>query len=162
MSSEKEKLSESLKTWLESYLNQKYSKDYDITVLIPSSNISKLPDPNIKKNIKNYGSLEFSPDILGILKEKKNDHAHLILLNRSTSPITLKEIGEMQCYCRLADPLEAFIISIKGLPQEINILLINDPISKSLLNYNNKNIVVFTWDMSSNTIDPLSTFPLKS
>lgn len=149
--------------WLKNYLQKHYGQTYNIQTLIPTSDISKVPDSDLKKCIGNYSYCDFSPDILGILKHKTNkDMIELVFLNRSINPISLKEIGEMQCYCRLSNPKEAFLVSTKGLPQEINKLLIDKDISKDLLMYaDNKFITVFTWIEDRNQIDPLSVYPLR-
>ena len=160
----KSQFTDLMKVWIESYLQNKYGKSYHVSVVIPTSNISRLPRTEIKDCVTNYSSFEFSPDIIGILKHKTlTNKVELVFLNRSMASISLKEIGEMQCYCRIADPLEAFIVSSKGLPQEINMLLLDDVISTSLLKYSsNKFINVFTWNATKGDIEPLSIFPLGS
>ncbi len=159
---DKSQFTDIMKYWLENYLQDKYRESYHVSIVIPSSNISKLPDKEIKDTVENYSSFEFYPDILGILKHKTiTNKVELVFLNRSITSISLKEIGEIQCYCRIADPLEAFIVSSKGLPQEINMLLLDEVISTSLLKYSsNKFINAFTWDLTKGGIDLLSIFPL--
>lgn len=158
----KSQFTDIMQCWLEKYLKAKYRASYHVSTVIPTSNISKLPNRDIKDNVKNYSSLEFYPDILGILKHKTlTNKVEMVFLNRSLTSISLKEIGEIQCYCRIAEPLEAFIVSPKGLPQEINMLLLDDVISTSLLKYNSSKFInVFTWDDKKNAIEPRSIFPL--
>lgn len=150
-----------MKIWLESYLKKKYSKEYDIEVLIPTSNLSKLSNHSLKQ-IPEYSSFDFNPDLLGILINKNNKKVELVFLNRSISAISLQEIGECICYCRLANPLEAFISSPKGLPTEVNLLLLNDEIQKRLLKYTaDSSITIFKWDENSKKVDLKSIFPQK-
>lgn len=151
-----------LSKWLKNRLTKLYA-EYDVDVVIPTSSISKISNSAIKENIPNYSFFDFTPHVLGILKhrsiEKKTE---LVFLNRSVSPISLKEIGEMQSYCRLANPLTAFLVSTKGLPQEINKLLFDYKISSDLLDYSrNRNITIFSWDEKTNAPDPQSVFPIE-
>lgn len=159
MESKKEQYTKTAMKWLETYLKKEYSKDYIIEVLIPKGNLSKINNDLIKK-IQNYSLLDFSPDVLGILKAKKNEEVELVLLNRNSSPISVKEIGEMNIYSQIINPKQSFIISLKGLPNEVNSLLLNEDICSSLLNYHNKNIIILKIDEVGN-IDKRGTFPRK-
>lgn len=161
MTTEKENLTNILKTWLENFLNKKYSSEYGIKVITPESNLSRLAIPEIK-HVEDYSSLEFRPDILGILINKSTKKIELVFLNRGVSVISLKEIGEMHCYSKLAKPKIAFIISSKGLPDEVNLLLLNEDIEHSLLTYDeDKKIFVFKYNIESNSIDENSVFPIN-
>lgn len=161
MTTEKENLTNILKTWLESFLNKKYSSEYGIKVIIPESNLSRLAIPEIK-HVEDYSSLEFRPDILGILINKSTKKIELVFLNRSVGVISLKEIGEMYCYSKLAKPKIAFIVSSKGLPDEGNLLLLNEDIEKSLLTYDgDKKIFVFKYNIELEKLDENSIFPIS-
>jgi hypothetical protein len=160
MGTDKDKFTNTLKEWLEKYLEKEYSKNYDINVLIPASNISKLAVPEIKK-VANYSSFEFKPDILAVLSERKTGMTELVFMNRSLNAISLKEIGEMHCYCKLSKPILAFISSPKGLPNEINLLLLNQEIEMRLLNYSEDRCInIFRWDEKQASIDTNSIFPV--
>lgn len=147
------------KRWLEGYLNKNFSNEYGIQVIIPKSNISRLPIAAIKK-IDGYSFLDFRPDILGILENKGK--TELVFLNRSVSALSLKEIGELQCYSRLAKPLFSFIISPKGLASEVALLLLNKEIQKALLCYDkNKFITTFKLNIDDLSIEKTSMYPLE-
>src|SRR3989338_765030 len=145
MTSIKDNYTQTTKKWLEGFLFNKYSKEYKIEVIIPLSDISKINNPSIKK-INNYSLLDFHPDVLGILTSKINEGVNIILLNRSTSSISIKEIGEMNIYSQIINPIASFIVSLKGLPNEVNSLLLSDDICNSLLHYHNKEIVILKID----------------
>jgi predicted DNA-binding protein YlxM (UPF0122 family) len=159
MKSMKEIYTEITSKWLKNYLEKHYSKDYKIEVLIPKSNLSKMNHESIKK-ILNYSLLDFSPDVLGILTSKKNQEVSLVLLNRNLNPISVKEIGEMNIYSTILNPKLAFIVSLKGLPTEVNSILLNDHTCSSLLNYHDKNIIVLKIDENGET-DDKATFPRR-
>lgn len=146
MASAKEILSEKLLFWLNKYLEKKYSFKYLIEVFIPKSYISKLPNDSIKK-IPNYTSFDFKPDILGILQSKENPNiVKLILVNRSTSSLSLKEIGEIICYSRIANPEEAFLISPKALANEVNLILFDKAMQTNILSYQDKFVKIGKFD----------------
>ncbi|MBU2576767.1 MAG: hypothetical protein KKF50_03525 [Nanoarchaeota archaeon] len=161
MTTEKENFTNILKTWLENFLRNKYSPEYEIKIIIPESNLSKLAIPEIKQ-VEDYSSLEFKPDILGILIKKSTKKIELVFLNREVSAIGLKKIGEMHCYSKLAKPKISFIVSSKGLPDEVNLLLLNEDIENSLLTYNkDKKILVFKYNIKSKSVDKNSIFPIN-
>jgi hypothetical protein len=159
MESKKEQFTKISKQWLEVYLKKQFSKEYEIEVLMPNSNISKINNESIKK-VQNYSLLDFSPDVLGILTSKKHGAVELVLLNRNSSPISVKEMGEMNIYSHIINPKLAFIVSLKGLPNEVNSLLLNDDICSSLLNYHDKSIIILKID-EDGKIDNKGTFPRK-
>lgn len=159
---DKQTLTENLKVWLEKFLKAKYSSSYEIeTVLLPETGISKMNNDSIKK-LPNYSAFEFHPDILGILKEKQTGRLELVLLNRSLSALSLKELGEMNCYARLTGAFLAMVVSLNGVSNEVSILLIEDSIRNRVLNYaENKSLIVFGWDEKSNKINRDTIIPLE-
>ena len=160
MVTEKEKYLFIAKNWLEAFLREKYSNDYDIEVLLTRSNLSKLAHPLIKK-IENYSMFDFKSDILGILINKKNQKVEIVLLNCSINAISIKEIGEINLYCNISNPLFAIIVSPKGLPNEVNKLLLNNNIEASLLSYG-KGINIMLLKLNEDgSIDIRTIFPRK-
>ena len=159
---DKNQFTKILKDWLENFLENEVFSTYEILeVIIPESSISKLNNEYIKQ-IPNYSSWEFKPDILGILKEKSTGKLELVLLNRSTSALSLKEIGEINCYARLTDAYMAFVASLNAVSSEVNILLLEDAIRNRVLNYSkNKNIIIFGWDEKNNRINKDSVIPFE-
>src|SRR3989344_4407953 len=86
----------------------------------------------------------------------------LVFVNRSTSALSLKEIGELHCYACLANTKLALLVSSSGISNEVNILLLENDIRKRLLNYGDgKNIVVFSWNIQADNVDPNSIMPLE-
>lgn len=159
MESKKEDYTEVARNWLESFLIKNYSKMYDVKVITTKSNISRMETEEIKK-YSNYSLLDFSSDVIGILTSKKTKEVGLVLLNRSISAISVKEIGEMNIYSKITNPELAFIVSLKGLPNEVNSLLLNEEICSSLLSYDKKSIIILKLD-ENGKIDNRSTFPRR-
>jgi len=150
-----------LKVWLEHYLKAIYSNEYNIEVTIPESNLSKLAIDSLKL-VPNYSSFEFNPDVLAILTPKKGGKPELVLLNRTINAISLKEIGELLCYSRISNPLLSFIVSSKGLPHEVSLLLLNKEREEQLLSYSaSRKIAILKWNETTNKMDTTSIFPLE-
>lgn len=160
MTSDKQEYSIIAKNWLENFLKKKHADKFDIEVIIPQSNISKLAHPKIKR-IENYTLFDFKPDVLGLLTNKANSKVEIVLLNRSVNAINVKEIGEMNVYSSISDPLYSFIVSPKGLPTEVNTLLLNDSIETALLNYNREKTIILLKLLENGNIDNKSIFPRK-
>lgn len=160
MANKKQEYTLIAKEWLENFLNEKYSNEFKIKVILPKSNISKLPDSEIKF-IGNYTLFDFKPDVLGILTNKKTKKVELVLLNRSTSAISVKEIGEVNVYSLILTPLHSFIVSPKGLPTEVNTLLLNKNIEDSLLNYNKEREIIILKLLENGKIDNKNIFPRR-
>lgn len=159
---DKNKFTKKLQRWLVIFLERKFGDDYEIVdVIIPDTFLSKLNNELIK-SLTNYSSWDFKPDILGILKNKKTNEVNLVIVNRSVSALSLKEIGEIQCYARLAKTKLALLVSLSGISNEVNILLLENDIRKRLLSYGDcKDIIVFSWDMQTDDVDLNSVMPLN-
>lgn len=159
---DKQTFTENLRVWLEDFLIKNLSSSFEIeAVLIPDTSLSKLNNESIKK-IPNYSTFEIKPDVLGILKEKNTGKIELVLLNRSMSSLSLKELGEMNCYAQLTNALLAMVTSLNGVSNEVSILLIEDSIRNRVLNYGDKkSLAVFGWDEKNNKINKDSILPFE-
>lgn len=159
---DKQIFTHTLRDWLENFLKKKYSLSHEIIlVTIPNTSLSKMNNEYIKQ-IANYSAWEFKPDILGILKEKGSGKLELVLLNRSTSALSLKELGEMNCYARLTGSFLAIVASLNGVSNEVNILLLEDSIRNRVLEYgDNQSLIVIGWDEKNNRINKDSIIPFE-
>ncbi len=157
---EKNDFTERMRQWLESFLKRRLALTHDVLeVLAPTSSLSKLNNEHIK-GLQNYSSWDFKPDILGIIQDKKTNQKEIVLLNRSTSALSLKEIGEINCYARLTKASLVFLTSTRGLSSEVNILLLDDDIRKRVLQLNGGGeITIFAWDEGTDSINQNSIVP---
>lgn len=157
---DKLQLTKELKVWFGHFLENKFSDDYNLLdVFIPETVLSKINNDHLKK-IPGYSSWDFNPDIVAILENKNNSDIQIAILNRSTSSISLREIGEVNLYAKLSDALLAFLVSPKGISSEVSLLLVDDQIRDRLLSYNeNKNLIIFSWN--ENSVDGKSIVPIK-
>jgi hypothetical protein len=156
---EKNQLTKDLAQWLKNLLTEKYGKQYShIEVLTPDRDLKRLNHPVIR-TIEGSHTWEFTPDVVGILQ---GSDTRIVLLNRSSSAISLKEIGEMYCYSQLANPLLAIVISPKAASSEVNGILLDKKMQKQILSYNESNqILVLGWNVNDKNVEPNSVIPLE-
>jgi len=159
---DKNKFTKILKDWLSNFLKKKLSSTHEILeVVIPESSLSKINNKYIKQ-IPNYSSWEFKPDIFAVLKNKISNKLELIILNRSTSALSLKEIGEINCYARLTGAYMVLLTSLNAVSNEVSILLLDDSIKNRVLDYGkDKKIIVFGWDEKNNQVNKDSIIPFE-
>ena len=159
---DKNQLTEKLLNWLPEFIEKNFSNTYEVLEIIKSpQQLSKINNSLIK-TLQNYSSWEFKPDILGILKNLSDSTIKLVFINRTTAGISLKEIGELHCYAKLAKIEMAFLASTSGVSNEVNILLVDKTIRNRLLNYEgNKFITLFSWNEEINSIDKNSVLPIE-
>jgi len=159
---EKNDFTEKMRQWLESFLKRKLASTHTVLeVLAPTSSLAKLNNEHIK-GLQNYSSWDFKPDVFGIIQDKTTKQKEVVLLNRSTSALSLKEIGEINCYARLTKSTFVFLASTRGLSSEVNILLLDDDIRKRILQLNGGGeITIFAWDEKSDSINQNSIVPFN-
>lgn len=159
---DKKQLTQLLNHWLNDFLLRKFSSSHElILVKSPETALSKLNDEVIKQ-IPNYSAWEFKPDVFAILKNKQTGKLELVLLNRSTSALSLKELGEMHCYARLTGAILSIVASTNGVSNEVNILLLEDNIRQRILKYSDSEpIIIIGWDEKNNRIREDSVIPFE-
>lgn len=157
----KQEFEKNLALWLSKYLENKYSDEFNIEVIKPETYLSKLSNEKIKK-VDSYTSFDFKPDLLGVLENKNSKKVELVLLNRSVSAVSLKDIGEINLYSKVVGAKESFVASLKGFPEEVNLILLNQHLENKLLNYDDKKFIcLFRFDIKNNQIDKKAFFPLS-
>lgn len=150
-------LYEPMRVWLDEYLKNKYKGAEIITI----DSHAKTLDTYLRK----YNILDFYPqsvgldiqiDVLGIIK--KNDNVDLVFIEAKKTQLNLHDLGQLWAYCKLCEPLEAFLLSsanIGSLDKLFNHLLRTD-----LLDFGDgrkiKKMQVGRWDVDRNSIDPKS------
>jgi len=160
MMMDKDSLTSHMRDWLGTYLHRKYEASHDIEILVPQSNLDIISNNSLKK-LPNISLMQFKPDILGILSDKQDQSKiELVFLNRETKKFSLRELGEMLCYCRIADPKHAFMISLKGLSPAVD-KMINHYKNNKIISFNKKEIIIFRWDEIQDEIDEYSITPIE-
>ncbi len=159
---DKIQLTDALFVWFPKFIKQNFPDQYDLLEIIKApQQLSRLNNQHIK-NLQNYSSWEFKPDLLGILKSKIDSTIKLAFINRTTAGISLKEIGELYCYAKLANANFAFLVSTSGVSNEVNILLVDKSIRTRVLGYDcNKSICLFSWNEEKRNANKDSVLPIE-
>ena len=153
-------LYEPMRKWLQSYLEDKYRNAEIITI----DSHARTLDSFLEKNgVLSYYpltvGLDIQIDVLGIVKQKNN--VSLVFIEAKKTPLNLHDLGQLLIYCKLCDPIEAFLLSSGGLCS-LNKIFVN--LARfDLLDFgdgrNIKSIQVGKWDILSNSIDYKSLIP---
>jgi hypothetical protein len=63
------------------------------------------------------------------------------------------------CFNKIINPTFSFLISSKGHSEEISLFMIDDNFNKKLMNYNDKNLVIFAFNDDNENIKKESIIP---
>ena len=153
-------LYEPMRQWLQIYLEDKYKRAEIITIDSHARTLDSF--------LKEYGVLEQYPltvgldiqvDVLGIVKQKNK--SHLVFIEAKKTQLNLHDLGQLWAYCKLCDPIEAFLLSSYGLGSLNKIL--NNLLRDDLLDFGDgkkiKKMQVGRWDITTNSIDYNSLIP---
>lgn len=136
--------------------------DFELKEIIEKKNLSKL-NSKILKKFPEYSNWDFTPDFTILLKKKKikkkEKEYELILINRESKSLGLRSIGEIMSYNKLCDPLYSFLVTDKGHSNEISYFMINETFRDKLMNFNNKSLIIFSFDENSSKIKENSIIP---
>lgn len=149
-------------TWLSTYLKDKYkNKHCEIKVVDCHSNYldSVLEKHRIIKYYPQAVGLKIEIDVLGMVIW--DNKAELYFIEAKKTSLTLPNLGQLQIYCKLCDPEEAYLLSSAGLGSLDKVLNIIH--REDLLDFGNgkriKKIKVAKWDVARRTIDNHSIIP---
>ena len=146
--------------WLHGYLVDKY-KGWDITVVDSHSrNLDIILEENgVINDYPQTVGLDIQIDVLGILKNRSN-HG-IVFIEAKKGPLNLHNLGQLWAYCKLCDPIEAFLLSSGGLGSLNKIL--NNLGRFDLLDFGDakriKKMKVGKWDVNRNSIDFMTLIP---
>ncbi len=153
-------LYEPMRIWLQQYLEDKYKNSEIITVDAHAKTLDSF--------LQEYGVLEYYPltvgldiqiDVLGIIKQKNK--VSLVFIEAKKTQLNLHDLGQLWAYCKLCDPLEAFLLSSHGLGS-LN-KLFNNLLREDLLDFGDgkliKKMKVGKWNIMTNSIDYNSVIP---
>jgi len=144
--------------WFEMRLRSLYSnweiQVHDTSRVKLSSFLDRL---GLSKAFAGSDAFEIEVDITGILL--KGSKADLAFVECKTGPITLKDLGQILGYSRVASPALSVILSPNGMSASLGLLL-STYNRVDLLEYGNrKRMKIAVWDTSRKQVDPASVLP---
>lgn len=147
-------LYEPMRAWLQNYLEDKYKSAEIITIDAHARTLDTFLE--VQDVIDQYPQtvgLDIQIDVLGIVKQKKS--TGLVFIEAKKTPLNLHDLGQLWAYCRLCDPMEAFLLSSAGIGSLNKIL--NNLGRVDLLNFGDgkriKSMQVGKWDIGAGGID---------
>ena len=153
-------LYEPMRKWLQGYLEDKY---YGWNVTTIDSHARAL-DSFLEENdaIAGYPQtigLNIQIDVLGILK--KGTKTSIVFIEAKKTQLNLHDLGQLWAYCKLCDPLEAFLLSSKSLGSLDKIM--NNLSRTDLLDFGDgkkiKKMQIGKWDVLKDSIDFKTLIP---
>ena len=142
-------LKESVDFWLKNYTNKKYGSSYDIEII---SDKSLSRDTRIIKSSKSHSNLIFSPSKTALMSRKNGQTVELILIMEVADSVSLNDISDMLIYCKIARPIEAFILSTHGITAPVEMMLLNKNRIEKCSDYVENTIKICTFDTNENKI----------
>ena len=153
-------LYEPMRNWLQQHLEDKY-KGWDVLTIDSHARTldSFLEENNILDNYPQIVGLDIQIDVLGILKKAKK--TGIVFIETKKTQLNLHDLGQLWAYCKLCDPLEAFLLSSNGLGSLNKIL--NNLSRTDLLDFGDGKVVkkmqIGKWDIASKSIDFKTLIP---
>lgn len=153
-------LYEPMRAWLQKYLEDKYKSAEVITIDAHARTLDIfLEEQGVIDKYPQTVGLDIQIDVLGIVKQRRR--TGLVFIEAKKTQLNLHDLGQLWAYCRLCDPMEAFLLSSAGIGSLNKIL--NNLGRLDLLNFGDggtiKSMQVGKWDISSNNIDHKTLVP---
>ena len=149
-----------MRIWLQRYLEDKYKPAEIITIDAHARALDTyLSEEGVINEYPQTVGLDIQIDVLGIVKQKRR--TELVFIEAKKTQLNLHDLGQLWAYCRLCDPMEAFLLSSAGTGSLNKIL--NNLGRVDLLNFGNRKAIkcmqVGKWDVTSNSIDHKTLIP---
>ena len=143
--------------WLRKFLKGRH-RNSDVDVYDTHKiNLSKFLQNNELQNyFPEFSAFDIKVDITGIIKSKKS--VKLAFVECKTDPITLKDVGQILGYSKVANPDYSFIISPSGLSSPLSVLLQTFG-RYDLLEYGSRKIRIAKWNLERMEIDSNTILP---
>lgn len=107
-------LYEPMRIWLQKYLEEKYKGAKVITVDSHARTLDVfLEEYGVIDYYSQTVGLDIQIDVLGIIIQKGKPS--IVFIEAKKTQLNLHDLGQLWAYCKLCDPLEAFLLSSYGL-----------------------------------------------
>ncbi len=155
-------LYEPMGNWLKGVMNDKYKRSKCEVEVVDASKFE------LDKVLEQYGILKYFPKVVGLGVQIDvvgmaiwPDHAELTFIEAKKTSLVLRDLGQLWAYCKLCDPVEAYLLSSAGLGTLDKVL--NHLCREDMLDYGDRRIVkkmkVARWDVVRQTVDENSMVP---
>lgn len=153
-------LYEPMRVWLQQYLEEKYKGANVITIDSHARTLDVfLEQYNIVDYYPQAIGLDIQIDVLGIIINKGKPQ--IAFIEAKKTQLNLHDLGQLWAYCKLCEPIEAFLLSSSGLGSLNKVL--NNFNRQDLLDFGNGKIIkkmqVGKWDLMTQTIDYKTLIP---
>lgn len=147
-------LYEPMRAWLQQYLENKYRGSKVITVDSHARTLDLyLEHYDIVNDYPQAIGLDIQIDVLGIVINKGKPN--IAFIEAKKTQLNLHDLGQLWAYCKLCEPIEAFLLSSAGLGSLNKVL--NNLNRLDLLDFGSgktiKKMQVGEWDVSTSSID---------
>ena len=147
-------LYEPMRVWLQQYLENKYKGSKVITIDSHARTLDLYLEQN---DIADYYpqaiGLDIQIDVLGIVLTKGKPN--LAFIEAKKTQLNLHDLGQLWAYCKLCEPIEAFLLSSAGLGSLNKVL--NNLNRQDLLDFGSGKIIkkmqVGKWDLITKSSD---------
>jgi len=144
--------------WFKIYLQARHSHSVVKVYDSHKTNLSRLLfEKGLYRFFPEYNAFDIKIDITATIKSKRN--FDLAFVECKLKPITLKDVGQIVGYSRVARPKYAFIISPEGISGALSSLLLTYGRYDILEYALNRRIRIAKWDIIRKEIDSSSFLP---
>ena len=153
-------LYEPMRAWLQQYLENKY-KGARVTTIDSHAR-------TLDTYLEQFGIIDHYPqsvglyiqiDVLGIIINKGKPN--IAFIEAKKTQLNLHDLGQLWAYCKLCEPIEAFLLSSAGLGSLNKVL--NNLNRQDLLDFGSgktiKKMQVGKWDVNAKSIDYKTLIP---
>lgn len=149
--------------WLETTLKDKYKNQNCEIIVVDSHAVnldSVLEKYDVVSEYPQVVGLQIQIDVLGIVK--KRTCTDIVFIEAKKTPLNLHDLGQLWAYCRLCNPIEAYLLSSSGIGSLEKIL--KNFKREDMLDFGDgkkiKKMKVAKWDIGRKDIDYNTMVPI--
>ena len=153
-------LYEPMRCWLQTYLEEKYPGATIITVDSHAQTLDLfLEKYGVIDNYPQTVGLDIQIDVLGIVIDKFR--SGIVFIEAKKNQLNIRDLGQLWAYCKLCNPLEAFLLSSSSIGALRKI--IENFGREDLLDFGDgktiKKMQIGKWDLNTKAIDFKTLIP---
>ena len=153
-------LYEPMRAWLQQYLEDKYKGAKVITIDSHARTLDTyLEQYGIVDHYPQSVGLDIQIDVLGIIIRRGKPN--IVFIEAKKTQLNLHDLGQLWAYCKLCEPIEAFLLSSAGLGSLNKVL--NNLNRQDLLDFGSGKIIkkmqVGKWSVDARSIDYKTLVP---